>query len=234
MKQHMIGIIGGMGPQASNELYRLLIEGAMCEYGVNTNDGYPEILIDSVPVPDAYNDTNKMEDIAQVLEDRVARMTKYGVTTITMACNTVSVYANRLQKITPVPVISVIDEVVFEVRKRHKTVLLLASPTSLRIGLYQKPLAKAGILCVVPEIKDYKILDSVIHGVLKGADRMFLQKLLIQLTNKLLVGQNADAVILGCTELPLIFPSDYRLPVYSSLSILAESLLKRYYTKEVL
>jgi len=232
MKQQIIGVLGGMGPQASNELYRLLIEGARRKFGAQTNDGYPEILIDSVPVPDAFDDPQKMEAVAHMLENRVDRMTKYGATTITMACNTVSVYADRLQKRTSVPVISVIEEVVSEVLKYHKKVLLLASPTSLHIGLYQKPLRKSGIVCMVPEIKDYKILDSIICGVLKGTDRKILQKRLVRLTDKLLIDKNADAVILGCTELPLVFPIDYRLPVYSSLSILAESLLKRYYKEE--
>lgn len=51
MKQNkIIGVLGGMGPQASVELYRLLIEGAKVRYGAQNNDDYPEILIDSVPI----------------------------------------------------------------------------------------------------------------------------------------------------------------------------------------
>jgi len=57
MKNKIIGIIRGMGPQASCELYRLLIEGARHRYGSKNNDEYPEILIDSVPVPDFLSET---------------------------------------------------------------------------------------------------------------------------------------------------------------------------------
>jgi len=42
----------------------------------------------------------------------------------------------------------------------------------------------------------------------------------------------AEAIILGCTELPLVFPEDFELPVISSLEVLARALLKRYYEGE--
>jgi aspartate racemase len=233
MKQNkIIGVLGGMGPQASNELYRLLIDGAMHRYGARTNDGYPEILIDSVPVPDAFADQEKLEQVVRMLEDRVTRITRYGATSITMACNTVSVFTERLQKITPIPIISVVNEVVHEVSKHHSNVLLLASPTSLRLGLYQKPLTRAGIQYIVPEEKDYILLKKIISGVLEGKNQKELTYKLMQLVERIISVNHIDAIVLGCTELPLIFPSDYRLPVYSSLSVLAESLLKRYYTKE--
>ena len=56
---------------------------------------------------------------------------------------------------------------------------------------------------------------------------------LVRLTERYVGDYEAEGIVLGCTELPLVFPEQYRLPVYSSLSILAESVLKRYYMKEV-
>src|SRR3989344_5755987 len=154
MKQP-IGIIGGMGPQASGELYRLIIEGARASYGARTNDAFPEILIDSVPVPDFLSDTEQMEQAAQMLEDRVRRLNNYGVSTLTMACNTACILIDRLQKQTDIPIVSVIDEVAKRIN-RSSRVLLLASPTSLRMELYQRALSRFGISFVVPEEKNYK------------------------------------------------------------------------------
>ncbi|HUD20060.1 MAG TPA: amino acid racemase [Patescibacteria group bacterium] len=235
MKQNkqIIGVLGGMGPQASCELYRLLIEGARRKFGARMNDEYPEVLIDSVPVPDAYADLTKMEEVARMLEDRISRMTQYGATSISMACNTVCLFADRLQKRTPLPVISVVDEVVREVSKHHKKVLLLASSTSLRLGLYQIRLARAGMSYMVPEPKEYDLLDSLILEVLGGRDRKDLMEKLVHLVERHVACENIEAIVLGCTELPLIFPTDNRFPVYSSLSVLAESLLKRYYKEAI-
>lgn len=234
MKQHMIGIIGGMGPQASNELYRLLIEGAKQRYGARNNDDFPEILIDSVPVPDFFSDTQQMEKAAVMLEDRTRRLTEYGASIISMACNTACLLADRLQRQTSMPFVSIVDEVVREVSKQHTRVLLLASPTSLRLGLYQLALSQYGLSYVVPPKKYHQELEYIIRGVIEGGDRSFLMKKLVRLTENILTNEYIDGIVLGCTELPLVFPAHYRYPVYNSLSILAESLLKRYYTKEVI
>jgi aspartate racemase len=234
MKQkHIIGILGGMGPQASAEFYRLLIEGARQRHGARNNDEFPEIVLDSVPVPDFLADIEKMEEAAQMLEDRVRRMTTYGSSILTMACNTACMLADRLQRQTDKPFIVIVDEVVKAVASDKKKVLLLASPTSLRLGLYQLQLARYQVQYVVPEQKDHAELEYIIRGALGGDDGKLLLHKLVRLTERYVEKHAVDAVILGCTELPLVFPSTYRLSVYSSLSILAEAVLKQYY-KEVL
>lgn len=231
MKTNMIGIIGGMGPQASVELYRLIISQARHRYGAWDNDQYPEVVIDSVPVPDFLADTQKLEEAAMILEDRVKRLTVYGATTITLACNTACILSNRLQKQTDKPLISVVDEVVNDVVRKSTNVLLLASPTSLRLGLYQLALSRYGISFVVPRRKEFRELAYIIRGVLGDEKREVLMHKLVRLAERSL-DDTIDGVVLGCTELPLVFPNPYRIPVYSSLSILAGALVKRYYTKE--
>ena len=130
--------------------------------------------------------------------------------------------------------ISVIDEVVRKVVDAKHPVLLLASPTSLRLGLYQLQLARYGVPCIVPLKKDFQELEYIIRGVIEGGNREFLMHKLVRLTERYLAKNVVEGIILGCTELPLVFPTHYRIPVYSSLSILAESILKRYYREEKL
>jgi len=228
----IIGVIGGMGPQASVEFNRLLVEGARHSYGCRNNDEFPEVLMDSVPVPDFLADTDKMEEAAVMLEDRVRRLTRYGASMITMACNTACILAERLQKQTPVPFISVVDEVVAKVAVDRHSVLLLASPTSLNLGLYQLALARFSVPFVVPNRQDFHELEFIIRGVLEGQGRSVLMKKLVNMTERYVAKGGVSAILLGCTEMPLVFPVNFRLPVYSSLSILAESTLKRYYRKE--
>ncbi len=229
----IIGVIGGMGPQASAEFYRLLIDGAKRQFGVRHNHEFPEILLDSVPVPDFLADVDQMEKAALMLEDRVRRLTAYGSTIITMACNTACILSDRLQQQTERPFIFIVDEVVRKVVADGRRILLLASPTSLRLGLYQLQLSRYGVPFIVPEQKDYAELEFIIRATLAGEDRVPLMHKLVKLTERYVEANPVGGVVLGCTELPLVFPTYYRLPVYSSLSILAESILKRYYTKEV-
>jgi aspartate/glutamate racemase len=53
-KNQPIGILGGMGPDASARLYQLMIDMARQKYGVKRNEEYPEIVLQSIPVPDLY------------------------------------------------------------------------------------------------------------------------------------------------------------------------------------
>lgn len=227
----IIGIIGGMGPQASIELYRLLIERARHVYGARNNDDYPEILIDSIPVPDFLSDTQKMNEANILLEDRVRRLAQFGTSYITMACNTACLLYDTLQKQTKIPMISIVDEVVRSLSQTSGKVLLLASPTSLRYGLYQVAFAKHGISYEVPKKKDFKEIEYIIRGVIEEKEREMLMKKITRLTERYIDNNDIEGIVLGCTELPLVFPTNYRLPVYSSLIILAETLLKQYYRK---
>lgn len=234
MNNKIIGVIGGMGPQASAEFYRILIDQARHAYGAKNNDEYPEIVMDSVPVPYFIGDTDRMEEAAQMLESRVRRLAAFGATTITMACNTACILFDRLQKQTDVPFISIVDAVVKEVSRGDHRVLLLASPTSLRLGLYQLALARHNLPYIVPSDGDYRELEYIIRGVLAGEDRGVLMRKLVRLVTAFREKENVGGIVLGCTELPLVFPINYDLPVYNSLSILANALLKRYYIKEAL
>jgi len=232
MNKNIIGIIGGMGPQASAEFYRMLIMQARVHYGAHENSDYPELLIDSVPVPDFLSDTKQMEKASLISEDRVKRLTMYGVSTITIACNTACILIKRLQKSTCVSIVSVVEEVVKEVEKDNRKILLLASPTSLQAGLYQSAFKQHGISYVVPTTKELKELECIIRGIIDNENKEPFTKNLADIADRYGEKDNIQGIVLGCTELPLVFPDHYRLPVYSSLSILADTLLKMYYHRK--
>jgi aspartate racemase len=232
MNNKIIGIIGGMGPQASLALYELLILRAQKHYGIKNNNEYPEIVIDSVPVPDFISDQSKQEEAAQILEKRIQQLNIMKVSFITMSCNTACILIDRLQKRTPIPIISIINEVIALIHVEDTPILLLASPTSLKLGLYQLALARYDIPYIVPKKKDYRELEYLIRSVIQGKDKEILKHKIVHLVERYRISTNMKGILLGCTELPLIFPMNYPLPTYNSLSILADGLLKRYYKKE--
>lgn len=227
--KNIIGVIGGMGPYASVDFYRLLIEGARYHYGAKNNDEYPEVIVDSIPVPDFLSDKKRMEEAAQILEDRTRRLSNFGATIITMVCNTACILRDRLEKVTRQPFIFVVDEVSDAVAIERKKVLILASPSTLRFGLYQKALTKRGVEFIIPEENDYQELEDIIRSVIADKYRTLLMRKLVRLVTHYRKNRDVCGIVLGCTELPLVFPNNYNLPVYNSLSILANSLLRRYY-----
>lgn len=228
-----IGIIGGMGPQVTAEFYRILIEKSIREYGAVNNDDFPSVLIDSVPVPDFISSQEHLNQARTMLIDRTRRLNAYGVGRIGIACNTAHILLYDLRAVSEVPIVSIMDETARIVAQRKiSRVGLLASSMTYKTKLYQTALKNTATV-IIPNMKMQSDLDDMIRAVISGKNIKTLKTIAYPLVESFIRKYRVEAIILGCTELPLVFPIHYRIPVYSSLSILANTLLKRYYTKEV-
>ena len=227
-KQQPIGIIGGMGPDASARLYQIMIDMARSEFGVKTNTDYPEIVLQSIPVPEFIAETKEADKAYAMVINRINQLANQELKCVGIACNTAQVFLDRLKKETGVRFISILKGVLKEVElRKYKQVGLLASPATYQLRLYQKQFEGSGIEIIIPSQKEVvklgKIVEKIVVGQVKDAD-----KELVKIADNL-IEKGAEAVILGCTELPLVFPKRYQAPVLDSVEILARSLLKRYY-----
>lgn len=228
-----IGIIGGMGPDASARLYQLMIDMARDDFGAKANHEYPELLIYSIPVPDFISDTSQAEEAMFMLKSRVRYLSQLPMSCTGLACNTAHTTLVDLNQISNVPFVSMPDEVANHAKKKkYQSIGLLATPTTVYSGIYQTALAKVGIKTVSPNYDQVEELGSLIGLVVAGKFKPPKKRLLIIADS--LKKKKIDALVLGCTELPLVFPKNYSLPVLDSLNILAQTLLKRYYQKEVI
>lgn len=72
-KNKIIGLLGGMGPYASAYFYKLLLDKSRDFYGAKNNNDYPEILVDSVPIPDFISDTRNLKKAREILSERVKK-----------------------------------------------------------------------------------------------------------------------------------------------------------------
>src|SRR3989344_3894093 len=83
-----IGILGGVGPQATQFIYGKIIELSQSKYGAKNNNDYPQILIESVPVPDFISDTSQIETAKAMLIKSVQSLTNAGATRLCIGSNT--------------------------------------------------------------------------------------------------------------------------------------------------
>ncbi|OGV90943.1 hypothetical protein A3A66_03435 [Microgenomates group bacterium RIFCSPLOWO2_01_FULL_46_13] len=226
-----IAILGGMGPDASARLYQQIINLARSEYHAQANHDYPEVIIHSIPVPDFISDTRKKSVAENMLIERVKQLSKLPISCFGIACNTVHILLPELQRITNIPFIDLPDEVARLVKlNNHHRVGLLATPITITTGLYQNALSEEGIEVVTPTDTNIKRLGNVVKKIVSG-DIVSSREEALAVAESI-KKQNITALILGCTELPLVFPKHYYLPVFDSLTVLAKVLLKRYYMKE--
>lgn len=226
-----IAILGGMGPDASARLYQLMIELSRSEFGAVENHQYPEIVIDSVPVPEFFSNTQKAEEAKLMLKDRVRKLNYLQPGCFSLACNTAHTILMDLELETLVPFVSIPEEVSREVKqKEYKRVGLLASPTTIFAGIYQAEFSDKNIEVVLPENGYIEELGEII-GQIVGGEFKKPKARLLKIADSL-KKKKVEALILGCTELPLVFPKNYSLPILNTLEILGRALLKRYYRKE--
>lgn len=228
-----IGIIGGMGPEASEKFYGLLIRHAQKDFGIEKNEDFPEIYLASIPVPDFISSEERENEARMMLIDRVRAMDKLPIGFYCMACNTGHLLLEDLRVQTTKPFISLLDEVPrFIKRKKIYKVGLLATPTTIRTGLYRKGFLRYGIELIEPKKGDVEGLGPIILDTIAGKN--FEQNgILVQEIARRLLDRGAEAIVESCTEIPLIFPKQHLVPVFDTLEILALAVLKRYYAKHL-
>jgi aspartate racemase len=231
MNKAAIGVIGGMGPEASSYMFSTLINLASKKFGAKTGDQFPEIVIDSIPVPDFFSDKKNYEAAKEMLIERVQKFNNLNICCLSIACNTAHLLLPDLQRETSVPFISMIEEVVNKILEdKIKTIGLVGSPMTIEGKLYQTPLENLKITVILPSKVEIQELEGIIKNVIDGTQSEKDTKVLKTIVENL-KRQGAEGIILGCTELPLVYSKDLLEKVYNSVEILSEALLKRYYAQ---
>jgi aspartate racemase len=234
IKSKPIGIIGGMGPYASAYFYKLLLDKSKVYYrGPQNNDDFPEILLDSLPVPYFISDSANYQVAKEMLINRVQKMNHFGVGMIGMVCNMAHLMHHDLQSAASCEFVSIIQEVSAKVKRlKLSKVGILATPMTIQSNLYGYELGKLNITTIYPPLKIQREHEQVIRQVVAGNAHTVDTRRLKEFTQNFYDQNNLDGIVLACTELPLVFPKDESMPVIDCLNVLADSLLVRYYHKE--
>ncbi len=224
---YRLGIIGGMGPQASALLHTLVLDKYAKELGaVKTND-YPLILHISVPVidfisdPEAIQKNNSLFDLASRLIDDAQ------LDSCIIACNTVNLVTDSNPSLNRLPLISLPKSVIAEAKaQKVKKLGLIASPSTIRTKLYEQYAEPEGIqIIALGEVLSGRV-EKIIRATIAGKTG----KTEISELNALakdLIRRGAEAIALGCTELSVIaHRGRLRYPYIDSLTAAVNSLLK--------
>ena len=224
-----IGIIGGMGPEASAKFYELLIYHAQKDFGVEKCEDFPEIYLASLPVPDFISNEERKKEALDIIGDRLRSMDNLPIGFYCIACNTGHLLIEDLKNVTKKPFVSLLEEVPKCVSKKGiKRLGILATPTTIRSGLYKRPLEDIDVELIVPSKKEVEILGKMILETIAGKNLKQNSVKVKKIADKLVI-RGAEGILEGCTEIPLIFPEKYSVPVFNTLEILAMAVLKKYY-----
>ncbi|MBN1168709.1 amino acid racemase [Candidatus Woesebacteria bacterium] len=228
-KKRPIGIIGGMGPFASAELLNMVLMVARDKFGARNDEDFPDIVLTSIPVETFFKDEKNFKSVLEKLQKKIQVLEQSGVSSFGIACNTAHILSDDIKKLTKMELVSIIDQTVKALDEIGANKIgLLASPVTIRSQLYQDELEKKGVEVILPDDVQIRILGKVISDLVAKRNIAKNRKLLLKIAESL-VEKGAQAIILGCTELPLAFPKSFQIPVVNTIEVLADSLVKKYY-----
>lgn len=225
-----IGIVGGLGPEATIDYYRIIIQSSYEKFKGRT----PEIIIYSLDLTkftSLMKSFNKEKDnIINYILKAVNALNRAGASFALIASNTPHIVFNEVKEKSSIPLLSIVEETLKIVEEREiKRVGLFGTRFTMQSDFYQKVFSIKDIEVLTPNDVEqnyinYKIYDELRFGkILKETKEGFLT-----IAKRMIDEYDIKGLILGCTEVPLLLTEKeyYGIPFFNTTKIHAESVLK--------
>lgn len=220
-----VGIIGGMGPEATADLFEKIIYFT----DANSDQEHIHLVIDNnTSIKDrSYYILNKKNSPEEELIKTAQNLEKYGVDLIAMPCNTAHYFYEKIQLSINIPLINMIKETAIYLKENRENLdfILLSTEGTYESNIYKREFEKAGLDITYPK-KDYKVVIMDAIYKFKKSKPIDIDKF-IDALDKIKMGKSS-VFILGCTELPLIFKKySIKDDYIDNTEILAKSIIKK-------
>lgn len=226
IKEKIIGVIGGMGPEATLDLFYKIIKNTKAI----KDQEHIHLIIDNYPqIPDRTRYLlGEGENPLPFILKSAKMLESLGVDAICMPCNTSHYFEKKIRKEIKVPFISIIKSVIDEIKENYKyikRVLVVATKGAIIGKVYETPLSDEGFEYIkIPDDLE-EIVMEIIYSIKGGNIKENVDKF-----KKLLdqfIKLNPDLIIAGCTEIPLLLPYiDSKIPIIDSTLSLAKKVIK--------
>lgn len=228
MQEKIIGILGGMGPEATAGFFLRIIKGTPAK----KDQDHLRIIIDNNPkIPERTSAIlGKGKSPLKQLQETLRNLERAGAEIIAIPCNTAHYYYNELQASANVPIINMTSETAVYIDQNFpniKKIGLLATAGTVKSGIYHK--AITGLEVITPDDSEQEIVMNAIYGE-RGIKAGFTQgkprNALLEVA-KGLINRGAEAIIIGCTEISLVLSQeDLPVPLIDALQVLAEAVIR--------
>jgi aspartate racemase len=227
MKDKTIGILGGMGPEATKDLFGKIIANTPAE----KDQDHLRVVIDSNPkVPDRTAAILAGgESPVPAMKAGVAALKRAGADFVVIPCVSAHFFLDELQRDAGLPILSMFEVTAGHIRRHHpdiRTVGMLATSGTIQGGRFREKLAAAGIETLAPEDADQERVMAAIYeikGAASGRGRAEIGSEIRNIANRL-IKRGAQGIVAGCTEIPLVLkPGDLDVPVFDTLLLLARA-----------
>jgi aspartate racemase len=216
----IVGIIGGMGPEATLDLMRRVI----AKTPAQDDADHIHLIVENNPkIPSriAHLIEGTGPDPTPELIRIAANLQHAGAQALAMPCNTAHAYADAIRRAVTIPLLDMVSLTIDRISAVHSTrVALLASTAVHKTGLYASALSARGIVTVLPS-RQAEIM-ALIKAVKRGDTGVRVQAELAKIAGEM--ANQGDALLIACSELSVV-ATGIAVPFTDSLDVLAESIV---------
>jgi aspartate racemase len=224
MSERVIGILGGMGPEATADLFLEIIRLTPAR---KDQDHVPVLIFSNPRIPDRTRAIlGAGEDPLPALVETAKALERGGAGIVTVPCNAAHHYVPMIQEKIGIPILNMIEETCRTLKKERSgihSVGLLAATGTIRSGVYGTVCSRQGLELLVPGDIEQERIHAAIFEVKAGTHGEATREC-FESAGAALVQKGAQAVILGCTEIPLAFdPREVQYLSVNPTRILAQA-----------
>ena len=223
----VVGVLGGMGPAATADFYAKLVRATPAA----TDQEHLRALIWSDPsIPDRTEALlTGGPDPLPLLTEGASRLRDAGADFLVVPCNTAHAFLVPVRERLPLPLLSMIDETAVSVTaadQPRSRVGVLGTNATRRSGLYRRALCERGAEVVEPDEAQQERVSRGIARVKAGQTDEETWALIAGVATEL-AERGAEAIIAGCTELPLALAlREAPVPIIDPTQVLAEAAVR--------
>jgi aspartate racemase len=229
--EKIIGILGGMGPEATLNCFAKILSNTPAE----KDQDHIRVIIDNNPkIPDrtgAINGTGESPVDAVVQSSQALK--NAGADFIIIPCVTVHYFYDQFSKASPLPILSILDVVAQAIKAEYpdmKKIGLMATNGTVQTDIFQKRLAKENIETIVCDDNCQEQVMQAIYSLKSSPTPEARQQITatFQAAAKSLVQAGAQGIVAGCTEIPLALSQDHLdVPYFDALNLLARAAIRQ-------
>ena len=230
MKPKVIGIMGGMGPEATRDLFAKIIANTPAK---SDQEHLPVIAFNFPRVPDrTANIIGNGPDPVPAMLEMARGLERAGADFIIIPCISAHYFLDRLRAQSPLPILSAFEATAEAIMlcPGVTTVGLLATTGTVKGGRFAGVLAQSGLVAAMPDDGHQAMVMEAVYGGIKsdptGEHRGEHKELLLRAADHL-TRRGAQGIIAGCTEIPLALKQeDLAVPYFDTLELLAHAAIK--------
>lgn len=222
-----LGIIGGMGPAATIDLYKKIVEQTPAE----KDQDHIHVIIDSYPQIEDRTSyiLHGGKSPAPKLIESAKRLEAAGADALIMPCNTAHYFAKDIERAVYIPLIHIVKCSAEAIKKKYpyvRKIGLIATTGTIKAGVYGDILKNYDLETItLNEELENNIMDCIYKGVKAGKTEEYSK--LFQKCVDDIASLGAELLIAGCTEIPLLMPYiKTNLPVIDATYELASAAVK--------